>query len=59
MEKMFAIDPWETVDGYMIMAVRVSVLLRSIGLMLNHPVSVAQAWAPIAEEVLRKEGVKY
>ncbi|ORY52987.1 ABC1-domain-containing protein [Rhizoclosmatium globosum] len=35
----------------------VSYLLRGVGLMLNHPVSVAAAWKRYAEQVLKKENI--
>ncbi|CAM6094753.1 unnamed protein product [Calypogeia fissa] len=57
MDKMYALDPWEKTGDLFIMPSRVSFLLRSIGLMMNNPVSVLQIWGPIAEKVLQSERV--
>jgi aarF domain-containing kinase len=51
-DKMYAMDPWESVLDFYVLPMRVSLLLRGVGLMLNHPVSVATAWKPIAEKIL-------
>ncbi|RKP21088.1 ABC1-domain-containing protein [Rozella allomycis CSF55] len=48
MEKMFQIDPWERMSNLFVMPARTSLLLRGIGLMLNHPVSVCDSWKVIA-----------
>ncbi|KAJ3191488.1 hypothetical protein HK101_007670 [Irineochytrium annulatum] len=56
-DKMFAQDPWDTVVDTMIMPTRMSILLRGVGLMMKHPVSVAKAWAPIAEKMMKDEGI--
>ncbi|KAI8916307.1 ABC1 family-domain-containing protein [Gorgonomyces haynaldii] len=53
MDKQFAIDPWEKFADNMIMPMRLSLLLRGVGLMLGHPVSVCTAWKPIAEQALK------
>lgn len=59
LDKMFATDPWENMADLLIMPVRSAFLLRGIGLMLNHPVSCAHYWGPIAERVLEMEGAEY
>jgi aarF domain-containing kinase len=51
-DKMFKTDPWISISPIVIMPTRVSLLLRGLGLMLNHPVSVAAAWKHIAEQVV-------
>jgi aarF domain-containing kinase len=51
-DKMFAQDPWEETSDYLVMPIRLSLLLRGIGLMLNHPVSTATAWKSLAEKAL-------
>ena len=53
MDQLFAKDPWEDMLDVFVMPSRMSLLLRGVGLMLNHPVSVAKAWKPIAEKVLQ------
>ena len=52
MDELYAIDPWDSVLDYFIMPTRMSLLLRGIGYMLQHPVSVAEAWKNIALKVL-------
>jgi predicted unusual protein kinase regulating ubiquinone biosynthesis (AarF/ABC1/UbiB family) len=56
-DKMYKTDPWYETDNSVIMPMRVSLMLRGIGLMLNHPVSVARAWQPFAEQALKEHGV--
>ncbi len=51
-DKLYAKDPWDKSADYMIMPVRLSLLLRGVGHMLTHPVSVATAWNPIAARVM-------
>jgi aarF domain-containing kinase len=51
-DKLYAKDPWNKSADFMIMPVRLSLLLRGVGHMLNHPVSVATAWDPIAKHVM-------
>jgi hypothetical protein len=51
-DKLYAKDPWNKSADFMIMPVRLSLLLRGVGHMLNHPVSVAAAWDPIATHVM-------
>ncbi|KAG6552746.1 hypothetical protein Mapa_005694 [Marchantia paleacea] len=59
MDKMFETDPWEKTGELVIMPTRLSFLLRSIGLMMNHPVSVVRVWGPMAEKVLKDEKIAY
>lgn len=58
LDKLYKIDPWDKAADYMVMPIRLSLLLRGTGLMLNHPVSVCRSWRPIAEKYLREQGVK-
>ena len=51
-DKMYALDPWEETADFMVMPIRLSILLRGIGLMLNHPVSVCTAWNDLAKKTL-------
>jgi aarF domain-containing kinase len=53
MDKLYAQDPWDDMLDVFVMPSRMSLLLRGVGLMLNHPVSVAKAWRPIAEKLLQ------
>ncbi|KAJ3203892.1 hypothetical protein HDU82_006230 [Entophlyctis luteolus] len=53
-DKLYKMDPWEKGLDAVVMPMRVSLLLRGVGLMLNHPVSVAAAWKPFAEQALRE-----
>jgi aarF domain-containing kinase len=59
MDAQFSLDPWQSVNNAIIMPSRVSVLLRGIGLMLNHPVSVLSVWGPAAEKLLARHGLTY
>lgn len=52
-------DPWEEVPDNLIMAQFMSIRLRSLALGMNHPVRCSDYWAPIAEEILKKEGHPY
>jgi predicted unusual protein kinase regulating ubiquinone biosynthesis (AarF/ABC1/UbiB family) len=52
-------DPWTQTADNVIMPTRLSFMLRGIGLTLNHPVSVAASWGPLAEQVLIDEGRPY
>jgi aarF domain-containing kinase len=52
MDKLYKTDPWESIDNALILPIRVSFLLRGIGLMLNHPVSTAAAWENLAKKCL-------
>ncbi|KAI9352863.1 ABC1 family-domain-containing protein [Obelidium mucronatum] len=54
-DKMYKQDPWEKTLDTLVMPMRVSLLIRGVGLMINHPVSTAKAWAPFAYQVLRDE----
>jgi aarF domain-containing kinase len=53
-DKLYNTDPWEEASDFMIMPVRLSLLMRGVGLMLNHPVSVCTAWKPIAERAIKE-----
>ena len=59
LDKMFAADPWDEVVPVVIMPSRLCMFLRGIGLMMDHPLSLVKEFAPIAEEVLREEGVDF
>ncbi len=43
----------------LVMAALLSVRLRSVGLSMGYPVTCSDWWGPLAEEVLRKEGLPY
>ena len=58
LDKMFANDPWDEVVPVVIMPSRLCMFLRGIGLMMDHPLSLVKEFAPIAERVLREEGVE-
>ena len=57
MDHLHALDPVKEVPQQYIMASRVSILLRGLGHAVHQSRSVAKAWRPIAERVLREEGV--
>ncbi|KAL2629290.1 hypothetical protein R1flu_013976 [Riccia fluitans] len=59
MDKMYETDPWEKTGELVIMPARLSFLLRGVGLMMNHPVSLLRIWGPMAEKVLKDEKVDY
>jgi len=59
MDELKKKDPWEEVPDNLIMAQFMSIRLRSLALGMNHPVRCSEYWAPIAEEVLEKEGHPY
>ncbi|CAB9510773.1 aarF domain-containing protein kinase 1 [Seminavis robusta] len=52
-------DPWTDVPDNFVMAQFMSIRLRSLALGMNHPVRCADWWGPMAEEVLKKEGLPY
>jgi aarF domain-containing kinase len=52
-------DPWEEVPDNFVMAQFMSIRLRSLALGLNHPIKCSEWWGPIAEEILKKEGLPY
>ncbi|KAJ3086219.1 hypothetical protein HK102_013404 [Quaeritorhiza haematococci] len=54
LDKMYERDPWERGLDVLVMPMRVSLMLRGVGLLLSHPVSVARAWRPFAERVVRE-----
>ncbi|KAJ3305316.1 hypothetical protein HDV03_001609 [Kappamyces sp. JEL0829] len=53
-DKMYAMDPWEETSDFLVMPIRLSLLMRGVGLMLNHPVSVCTAWKPIAQKAVKE-----
>jgi len=55
-DEQFSKDPWSKTDASIIMPVRVSLMLRGVGLQLGHPVSTLDHWASIARQTLRDEG---
>lgn len=57
MEHLHDTDPVKHLPQQYIMASRVSILLRGLGHAVHQSRSVAKAWRPIAEKVLREEGV--
>jgi aarF domain-containing kinase len=61
-DKLYSIDPWEDTADFFVMPIRLSLLMRGVGLMLNHPVSVCSEWKLIAEKVVKeyefKTGIK-
>lgn len=57
MDELKRKDPWEEVPDNLVMAQFMSIRLRSLALGMNHPVRCSEYWGPIAEEVLRKEGI--
>jgi hypothetical protein len=59
LDKMYAEDPWDELPVVTVMPSRLCVMLRGIGLMMNHPISCVRHWAPLAEQVLRDERVNY
>ncbi|KAJ3414783.1 hypothetical protein HDV05_006030 [Chytridiales sp. JEL 0842] len=59
MDTQFAKDPWKTTNPFVVMPMRMSLLIRGIGIMLQNPVSTAAAWKKIAEDVIKKEGGIY
>eukprot|EP00984_Skeletonema_dohrnii_P026132 scaffold15425_cov141-Skeletonema_dohrnii-CCMP3373.AAC.5 len=56
MEELHDSDPVEHLPQQYILASRVSILLRGLGHAVHQSRSVAKAWRPIAEKVLREEG---
>jgi len=59
LDKMYAQDPWDEVVPMIIMPSRLCMFIRGIGLMMHHPISCVKEFAPIAEKVMRDEGVAY
>jgi aarF domain-containing kinase len=53
-DKMYALDPWEKTQDFLVMPIRLSLLMRGVGLMLNHPVSVCSAWRNLAVKVVKE-----
>ncbi|KAJ3291281.1 hypothetical protein HDU79_002511 [Rhizoclosmatium sp. JEL0117] len=57
LQKLVAQDPFGKTYEELSLPMQVSYLLRGVGLMLNHPVSVAAAWKRYAEQVLKEENI--
>lgn len=38
-----------------VMVARVAVFMRGLGTFMQHPISIARAWRPLAVEVLREK----
>jgi hypothetical protein len=49
-------DPITVWPDRFVMASRNAMLLRGMGIVLGHPISVAKAWRSTAEALLRREG---
>ena len=56
MESMEKEDPIVALPREFVMVSRVSLMLRGLGHALKQPRSIAKAWRPLAERVLREEG---
>lgn len=54
LESLEARDPIVAMADQFIMAGRLAMLMRGMGTMLAYPISIAQAWRPIAEQVIRE-----
>mmetsp|Transcript_3694 Transcript_3694/g.5071 ORF Transcript_3694/g.5071 Transcript_3694/m.5071 type:complete len:273 (+) Transcript_3694:53-871(+) len=54
MDEQYRKDPWTSTDPSIIMPIRTAFMLRGIGLMLNHPISVVDYWGPVARKELQK-----
>lgn len=52
LDKMYKRDPWARTDDLVVMPVRVSFMLRGVGLSLGHPVSTLHYWGPIANRCI-------
>jgi aarF domain-containing kinase len=52
-------DPWYEVPDNFTMVKLMSIRLRALALGMNHPVRCSDWWGPIAEEVLKREGLPY
>jgi len=52
-------DPWYEVPDNFTMVKLMSIRLRALAMGMNFPVTCSNWWGPIAEEVLRKEGLPY
>ncbi|CAM9574178.1 unnamed protein product [Chrysoparadoxa australica] len=58
MDDMYSRDPWSATDAGVIMPSRATFMIRGIGLMLGHPVSMLDHWGKLAESVLQEEEEK-
>jgi aarF domain-containing kinase len=56
MQELFAADPTVAMADDFVLVVRASLMLRGLGHMVGQHRSVAAAWAPLAEAVLRAAG---
>lgn len=54
MDEMYAKDPWSQTDDSLVMPIRVSFMMRGLGLQLAHPISTLHYWGPIALRELAK-----
>ncbi|KAL3895849.1 MAG: hypothetical protein SGARI_007328 [Bacillariaceae sp.] len=52
-------DPWESVPDNFTMAKLMSIRLRALAMGMNHPIRCSNWWGPIAEQVLKDEGLPY
>jgi aarF domain-containing kinase len=57
LEDLQALDPIDNIPQQFIMVGRTSVMLRGVAHALRQSRSVAKAWRPIAEKVLKEEGL--
>jgi len=58
-DELKTLDPWEEVADNLVMASFMSIRLRSLALGMNHPVKCSDWWAPMAEQILKEEGLPY
>eukprot|EP01079_Euglenida_sp_SAG-EU17-18_P003563 gene3563-670_t len=59
MDELKANDPWEEVPDNFVMANFLTIRLRSLGLAMNYPIKCSDWWGPLAEKILKEEGVPY
>lgn len=52
-------DPWEETPDNFVMAQFLSIRLRSLALGMNHPIRCSEWWGPLAEQILKEEGLPY
>lgn len=55
-ERLQAADPFTAAPEDYIMAARVALFMRGLGTFLDHPISIAKAWRPLAVECLQEKG---
>lgn len=46
---------WTAMPEDYVMVARVAVFMRGLGTFLQHPISIAKAWRPLAIEVLKEK----